>query len=118
MNKINLDFIREKNDFKWNLIVLIYNILLLVIPTTIICLKICENNSKYLNQYKKIITEKNLEISRLEGRIRDLQKNNHNNNVNNLLTLNDNDTERKELKETSESKAITIKNNRITSLLV
>ena len=28
-NKINLDFEREKNDFKWNMIILIYNFLLL-----------------------------------------------------------------------------------------
>ena len=38
MNKINLDFIREKNDFKWNLILLIYKIIFLAIPIIILFL--------------------------------------------------------------------------------
>ena len=110
MNKINLDFEREKNDFKWNLIDLIYNILFLVIFIIITCLNKYYKNSKYLDptEFEIIIKEKNQEIYRLEDRIRYLENNNKNKNINNnnLLTIANNDTERKELKETSESKNI------------
>ena len=113
MNEINLDFKREKNDFKWNLFVFIYNILILVIPITIECLNKYYKSSKYLDPaiFEEIIKEKNSEISRLENKIRYLEKNYNNNNINNnnLLTLNDNDTERKKLKEKSESNEIIIK---------
>ena len=35
MNKINLDFEREKNDVKWNVTIFIYQIILLIIPVLI-----------------------------------------------------------------------------------
>ena len=35
MNKINLDFGREKNDVKWNVTIFIYQIILLIIPVLI-----------------------------------------------------------------------------------
>ena len=50
MNKLNLDFQREKNDFKWNLIILIYQIFLVVAP---ILMAFVPKNIPFNNNTKK-----------------------------------------------------------------
>ena len=77
MNKINLDFEREKSDFKWNFIIFIYQIIFFIIPVLIytigknsICLKnitesqrnevnIDNNSSKKIKKSNDELSQKN-----------------------------------------------------------
>ena len=98
MNKINSDFEREKNDFKWNLIIFLYEIIFIIIPILIIflgkyfkCTKNEENvvipfqtdnnneiNNKNIEKIKELeikISEKNKDIENLNKKIDKLQNN-------------------------------------------
>ena len=51
MNKINVDFERIKNDYKWNLIILIYQAIFIFIPLICFLIKRCSpsNNTVFYN---------------------------------------------------------------------
>ena len=86
MNKINLDFEREKNDFKWNLIILIFKIQFIVALIILVMLQ-CEkpfrryynNDNATKNKLKELdqtLSNKNEEISKLKKEIDNIKKDN------------------------------------------
>jgi hypothetical protein len=71
MNKLNLDFQREKNDFKWNLIILIYQILFIVIPLSILIITNCFSDYIHKNNIGKndeiyIPTTDNINVDKIK----------------------------------------------------
>ena len=75
MNKINLDFQREKNDFKWNLIILIYQILLVVTPLSILLISDCFSDYiKKTNIVKKVEINTNTSNNIKEDKIKELEE--------------------------------------------
>lgn len=110
MNKINLDFEREKNDFKWNFIILMYYIFFLVIPSIIYLEDYFDKNypsKKVSYQYnptneasKEVINRKNEEIKQLNNDIKQKDKKIYDlqnemeklKNNSNMLTINNNNT--------------------------
>ena len=67
MNKINLDFQREKNDLKWNLVILIYKIFLIFIPLMIYLFKELHDSK---DKPEDVISRKSEEIRNLNNNIR------------------------------------------------
>ena len=120
MNKINLDFKREKNDFKWNLITLIYLILFVATPITVFftydCYekygnkggetKVQVSNDDRITKLEEEIEKKDKEIKELKKKIEDIyiNENNTNSKINNILTLKDNNSENERLKKELEEK--------------
>ena len=122
LNKINLDFQKEKNDFKWNLIILIYQILYIVLPLSIMVISNCfsnyinknngekkderyndtaENiNDDKIKELEKKIKAKDKEIKKLK------EQNRQQESTNNILTINRNASETTKLKNELEEKKI------------
>ena len=120
MNKLNLDFQREKNDYLWNLILLIYHASLALYIIIIMCsskgdknniLKKVEKNNTTANnttthninddkikELEKKIEDKNKEINGLKEQIKNQD------GTNDILTINNNASEINRLKDELEKK--------------
>ena len=86
MNKINLDFQREKNDLKWNLVILIYKFFLILIPLMIYLLN---NFYDSKEQPEEIISRISIEIRKLNNNIK--TKESEIKNLNNNIRTKDNE---------------------------
>ena len=119
MNKINLDYGRDKNDFKWNLVVLLFFISLGGVPFVVLIIKDLihyqyTDPNEEIKRLEKIIDDKNAQIKQLKKNPQDSRTDNNTE----ILIINKKETEIERLRSENAqvNVYITRKDNKINNL--